>query len=268
MTRIFISYSTKDLEFVVSCLRPLLEGRGLLTWCSGTDVRVAADWERQIRTALVQTDWFIVVLSPDAQQSDWVQSETHWALEHLRGRVIPVMARGCDPCELHLRLGTIQYIDFRANPAQAGAQLLALIDGQVPGLESKTRLPPVSAGLDAPTIIRKTRQADIRLLVELPTGPGVERRCRIDRSAILGRSDEADIQIADDCVSRRHARITVLPADQGVTLTLTDLDSANGTFVNDRRITAEQRIAVGDLLAVGNARLRLLAVDDPGAAPG
>ncbi|WP_295391797.1 TIR domain-containing protein [uncultured Thiodictyon sp.] len=268
MTRIFISYSTKDVEFVLSCLKPLLDNTGILTWCSGTDVRVAADWERQIRTALVQTDWFIVVLSPDAQQSEWVQSETHWALEHLRGRVIPVMARGCDPCELHLRLGTIQYIDFRANPAQAGAQLLALVNGQGPGMESRTRLPEQSAGLDAPTIIRKTRQADIRLLVELPPGAGVERHHRIERSAIIGRADEADVQIADACVSRKHARLTVLPADRGVILTLTDLESANGTFVNDRRITSEQRIEVGDLIAMGGARIRLLAVDDPGAADG
>ncbi|WP_295458268.1 TIR domain-containing protein [uncultured Thiodictyon sp.] len=268
MTRAFISYSTKDLAFVVSCLKPILDGRGVVTWCSGTDVRVAADWERQIRTALVQTDWFIVVLSPDAQQSEWVQSETHWALEHLRGRVIPVMARGCDPCQLHLRLGTIQYIDFRTNPVRAGAQLLALIDGNTAGQQSSAHLFPAPAGLDAPTVIRKTRQADIKLFLELPSLSGVERSHRIDRSAIIGRADDADVQIADDCVSRKHARITVLPADQGVCVTLSDLDSANGTFVNDRRITTEQRLEVGDLITMGNARFRLLAIDEPGAARG
>ncbi|MEM6327792.1 MAG: FHA domain-containing protein, partial [Bacteroidota bacterium] len=47
---------------------------------------------------------------------------------------------------------------------------------------------------------------------------------------VLGR--EGDVEITDDQVSRRHAR---LDAASG-TLTLTDLGSANGTFVNDERI--------------------------------
>ena len=262
MTQIFISHSSKDLGFVLSHLKPILTNAGMVAWCSETDMRAAADWEKQIRTALVQTDWFIVVLSPDAQQSEWVQSETHWALEHLRGHVIPVMARSCDPYDLHIRLGTLQYIDFRVDPAQAAARLLALIKGTGPDLEPKTSIQDSTLSLDRTTIISTARQADIKLFIELPPGSGRERLVHIHHSATVGRADDADVQVADDCVSRKHARLAVEPGDQGIFLTLTDLESANGTFVNDRRILSEQRLHVGDLINMGNTRLRLLAIDE------
>jgi hypothetical protein len=265
MQRIFISYSSKDVGFVLAHLKPLFDDAGMIAWCSATDIPMGADWERQIRTALAQADWFVVVLSPDSQQSEWVQSETHWALEHMRGRVIPVMARGCDPCELHLRLGTIQYVDFRTDPAQAAVRLLALISGETQQPDAATLAPPSAAGLERTTIIRETRQADLKLLVELPNTPAVERLIHINKSVTIGRADDADLQIADACVSRKHARITViLPPDQGHFVTVTDLDSANGTFVNQRRILSEQRIEVGDLIEMGGSRLRLLAIDGTG----
>ncbi len=107
MPRIFISHSTKDLEFIRTRLRPLFEELGMAVWCSAMDMRMAAEWERQIRAALAEADWFVVVMYPDAQTSEWVQAETHWALEHKRGRVIPLMLHGCIPEEIHLKLGTL-----------------------------------------------------------------------------------------------------------------------------------------------------------------
>ncbi|MFZ0789176.1 MAG: toll/interleukin-1 receptor domain-containing protein, partial [Chromatiaceae bacterium] len=84
-------------------LKPLLDSQGIFAWCSATNIRMGKDWQRQIRAALARTDWFLVVLSPDAQKSEWVQAETHWALEHMPGRVVPLMARTCEPAEVHLR---------------------------------------------------------------------------------------------------------------------------------------------------------------------
>ncbi|WP_020504617.1 TIR domain-containing protein [Lamprocystis purpurea] len=258
--RVFISHSSKDVDFVLAHIKPVFDHAGMFAWCSATDIPMAADWERQIRSALAQTDWFIVVLSPDAQQSEWVQSETHWALEHLRGRVIPVMARGCDPGELHLRLGTIQYIDFRSNPAQAAARLLALVDGKATPPGPQARAQP-QASLDQTTIIRETRQADLRLFIQLPNGTGGERVLHVHRSATIGRAEGADLQLGDDCVSRKHAQFNVIAADQIPFVTLTDLNSANGTFVNHVRMLSEQRLAVGDLIELGNSRVELRAID-------
>jgi hypothetical protein len=261
MAQVFISHSSRDAAFVLSHIKPALDRAGVDAWFSATDIRVAADWERQIRTALSQADWFVVVLSPDAERSDWVQSETHWALEHLRGRIIPVMARACDPCQIHLRLGTIQYIDFREDPGTAAARLIALVSGQEPdqGPDPAPRLSAASPDLTA--IIRDIRQADLSLFIELPSGPGFEHLLRVERSAMIGRADTADLQLADDCISRRHARIAVLPADPAPFVALSDLNSANGTFVNHDRILSEQRLAEGDLIELGNTRLHIRAIN-------
>jgi hypothetical protein len=265
MTRVFISHSSRDAGFVLARIKPVFDQAGILAWCSAMDVRAAADWERQIRTALSQADWFLVVLSPDAQQSDWVKSETHWALEHMRGRIIPVMARGCDPCEVHLRLGMIQYIDFRSDPEQAGTRLLDLIAGRGPDAVPEPGPEHQDAAPQHTTLIRDLRRAVLTLFIESPGAPGFERVLEVHRAATIGRAADADLQIADDCISRKHARIGVLSTDGSPYVTLTDLDSANGTFLNDQRLRAEQRLTTNDIVELGNTRLHVRAITGPAA---
>ncbi|MDH4136641.1 MAG: FHA domain-containing protein, partial [Anaerolineae bacterium] len=53
-------------------------------------------------------------------------------------------------------------------------------------------------------------------------------------SITIGRGADNDIVIDDKMVSRHHARLEM----QANTCLLTDLSSANGTWVNDRRISA------------------------------
>ena len=47
------------------------------------------------------------------------------------------------------------------------------------------------------------------------------------RTLQIGRGENCDIQLQDDTVSRRHARLELLP---GARLRLTDLGSSNGTW--------------------------------------
>jgi hypothetical protein len=218
------------------------------------------DWQRQIRAALARADWFLVVLSPDAQKSEWVQAETHWALEHMLGRVIPLMARSCDPAEVHLRLATIQYFDFRRDPEGAGRQLLALVTGAAPGPVPAVPEDPL-AGIERTTVIAAPRQASLLFSIQPRSGRPYEQSLEIRHWAVIGRAADVDLQIVDDCISRKHAKIAVVPSDSGPTLMLTDLDSANGTFVNRARIAGSRPLSVGDIIEVGNARLRLLAVN-------
>jgi hypothetical protein len=58
------------------------------------------------------------------------------------------------------------------------------------------------------------------------------RRIPIEkRRAVLGRSRECDVQLADPNVSRRHAELR----QEGATYWLVDLDSTNGIELNGRR---------------------------------
>jgi len=66
-------------------------------------------------------------------------------------------------------------------------------------------------------------------------------------SLTIGRGGESEIQLQDQSVSRRHCTIDVA----GGEVRVTDLESANGTFVNERAIESAH-LQPGDLLRVGS----------------
>jgi HD-GYP domain-containing protein (c-di-GMP phosphodiesterase class II) len=76
----------------------------------------------------------------------------------------------------------------------------------------------------------------------------------------LGRLKGCDVVVDDEAASRRHCTIT--GRDEAVVVT--DLQSANGTFVNDTRITTVE-LRRGDRIRIGTTVLELL--DAPAAGP-
>lgn len=88
-----------------------------------------------------------------------------------------------------------------------------------------------------------------------PTGLAMGTRHLLERETIvLGRGDDCDITVLDNSVSRRHARFE-LDVDGYV---VTDLESTNGTFVNDTPAKGTP-LSDGDYLRVGNILYRFLA---------
>jgi len=77
------------------------------------------------------------------------------------------------------------------------------------------------------------------------------------KELVLGRSDDADVQLRDDAVSRRHAALRV---EAGVA-ELRDLGSQNGTWVNGTR-TDSARLSDGDRVQVGSATVLQLVIAD------
>ena len=59
---------------------------------------------------------------------------------------------------------------------------------------------------------------------------------------VIGRSLQADMSVDDLRVSRRHCRI--VHEERGVTAT--DLRSANGTYLNGRRLAPSEESAISD----------------------
>jgi hypothetical protein len=67
------------------------------------------------------------------------------------------------------------------------------------------------------------------------------------REYVLGRGRDCDIVVDDLLSSRHHARLAVTPRS----ISITDLESRNGTFVDDARIEGRTRLAHGSRVRVG-----------------
>ena len=93
------------------------------------------------------------------------------------------------------------------------------------------------------------------VLVHLyPPGPGLGVCYPLTQAQVLiGRGDDCDLRIGDNSVSRRHACIR--PDDGGYCAI--DLESTNGTFVNDAAVE-HVKLKDGDTLRVGNHIYRFL----------
>ncbi len=88
-----------------------------------------------------------------------------------------------------------------------------------------------------------------------PSSPALGHRYTLGKSSlVLGRDENCDICINDDSVSRRHACIQPNATGYGVV----DLQSTNGTYVNDARVSLRQ-LNDGDYVRIGNAIYRFLA---------
>lgn len=74
-----------------------------------------------------------------------------------------------------------------------------------------------------------------------------------NQAVVIGRGTQCDIVIPGTHLSRRHAELTV----DGTSLRVKDLSSANGTFINERRI--EESVAYsGDRLRIDVYSFRLV----------
>ena len=82
-------------------------------------------------------------------------------------------------------------------------------------------------------------------------GPNAGSRFLLDRdTTTIGRHPESHIFLDDVTVSRRHAEIR----RQGSDLTVDDLGSLNGTYVNGERVEG-RLLTTGDELQVGRFKL-------------
>ncbi len=185
MKRIFISHSTKDVDFVYGQVKPALDQLGFCSWCSATDVRLAADARRR---------------------------------------------------------------------------LADLIQGHAPRLGKAMSQLTTQQHQEQTTVISKRREAQVRLRIETADGATREETLKIQNWAIVGRTADADLTLLDDYVSRKHARIAVVPDLHGTRLTLMDLESANGTLLNGAGLATEQPLAIGDRIELGSTRITVLGI--------
>ena len=89
--------------------------------------------------------------------------------------------------------------------------------------------------------------APMALLLEIVEGPGAGKQFEVGQPLVIGRDDSADLVIEDSQASRRHARIE--PTAHGAVVE--DLQSTNGTFINDNELHGRAELGPDDELLIG-----------------
>ena len=91
---------------------------------------------------------------------------------------------------------------------------------------------------------------------------GGEFPLRPNREIIIGRSSDLDMVLVEDMVSRKHAKIVT----DDRTVSIQDLGSTNGTFVNGEKIRAV-RLKEGDRILVGTSIIKMVAANSEAPMP-
>lgn len=79
------------------------------------------------------------------------------------------------------------------------------------------------------------------------------RTYRLDGSVRIGRSEDCEVRLTDTYASAHHARMY----DRDGVWYVEDLGSTNGTYLNQRRISAPAELRAGDRVKIGRTVLEL-----------
>ena len=108
MGEIFISYSSANRDFALRIEERLEQFFNV--WIDREGIEGGMQWEKAITEALKNCTVFIVIVTPESNQSEWVARETILA-EQLKKYRIPLFLDG----ELPLRLLNLHFVDFQGD---------------------------------------------------------------------------------------------------------------------------------------------------------
>jgi pSer/pThr/pTyr-binding forkhead associated (FHA) protein len=142
--------------------------------------------------------------------------------------------------------------------------VVGVLRGDLFGTRVSTRRPPAppratprAAAPAATTTPSPRGRAARRVPREVVVTEGPLRGTTItlgQQSILIGRNPEATLVLSDDYASGRHARIFPKDGEWHVE----DLDSTNGTFVGQQRVTAEPvKLSVGSRMRIGTTVLEM-----------
>lgn len=125
MSHVFISYkhADDDRTFALQLRNQLLE-EGLETWID-EDISPGEIWSHKIDEAIRSAFALIVVMTPEARQSEFVTYEWSFAI----GLGIPIIPVLLKDMELHPKLNELQYVNYThpARQSQAWQRLLSTL---------------------------------------------------------------------------------------------------------------------------------------------
>lgn len=171
---LFISHATPDKPWVRTLARDL-ESLELRVYRDESEIRPATDFVLSLDHALGESRFLVLVLTPRALASDWVEKEwtSFVACHGPLGRVLPVML---ETVETPALLASIQYLDALDQDARRVAAELAAIAGRPDDLSKddtrrRCRPPCLTGTRQRPFFFRRQmRDADVSLEVHHESG--------------------------------------------------------------------------------------------------
>jgi hypothetical protein len=91
-----------------------------------------------------------------------------------------------------------------------------------------------------------------RLVVERGAGLAAGGEYGVGPGLAIGRAAANEIRIEDSFASSRHARLY----DRDGVVFIEDMNSTNGTYVNGRRLGAQQALRASDRIRIGDTEFR------------
>lgn len=94
-------------------------------------------------------------------------------------------------------------------------------------------------------------------------GPAVGQHFALEQHPVvaIGRDEECTFQIVDPLISRQHLQIRV----GGTGHLASDYRSANGVFINEKRVVGDVALADGDTIRIGGSTIVYSKMDYPTA---
>jgi signal transduction histidine kinase/CheY-like chemotaxis protein len=131
-------------------------------------------------------------------------------------------------------------------------------DEDLPYLGSEADAGPEDETAVFEPAMMQRHQRDVPCFVVVGGESSVGRIIKLSATMIVGRAGDADIQLIEEGVSRRHAAVTVLPTGR---VFVRDLGSTNGIYYNDERVH-EALVSPGERVSIGGGVLMLVLMND------
>lgn len=121
--------------------------------------------------------------------------------------------------------------------------------------EQASAKPPPTPAAGTPVAGVSTPPSGIATRLVVTSGPkeGLEISLDKEQQFTIGRSAESSLIVRDDFTSTHHARL-MLWNEQWM---IQDLDSTNGTFIEDRRVNIPTPVPLNTAVHVGNTTFEL-----------
>ncbi len=98
--------------------------------------------------------------------------------------------------------------------------------------------------------------------IVVTSNDGTKNQYQLPRgTVVIGRGEQLPIQILDQAVSEKHLQIRFDGSDS--TYHALDMKSKNGTRINGRKVSGDVTLVHGDVIEIGQARIRFYEQDEP-----